>query len=103
MLATTQRQESITKVKAWLGIPDLENKTPTDEDTPFEITEIAKSLHQIDTQPHEITELPKSLTKTTEDDNKLQRLMTLSEAKKQFRNAQKLKMQLSDCSVDIFR
>ena len=59
MLTATQRQESITKVKAWLGIPDLEHKTPADEDNPFDITEIA--------------------------------------------NTQMPKMQLLDCSVDIFQ
>ena len=107
MLAATQRQESITKVKAWLGIPDLEHKTPADEDNPFDTTEIAKSLHQTtevnDAQPHELTEIPKSLTKATEDDNTPKRPMTLSEAKKHFRNAQMPKMQLFDCSVDIFQ
>ena len=106
MLAATQKQDSITKVKAWLGIPDLEHKTPADEDTPFVITELAKSLHQTteanDAQPPETTDM--SPTKATEDDNILmKRGMTLSEARKHAKNARMPKVELFDYSVDIFQ
>ena len=103
MLTAKDKQESISKVRAWLGITDTEHKiSEADEDKPLDMTEMAKSLY--DVQPPEITEMPKEFTETLEGGKKLKHPITLSEARKQFRQNAKLpKMILYDTSVDIFQ
>lgn len=88
MLAAKEKQKSISKVRAWLGMPHSEHKTPeADEENPLDMTDMTKSLY----------------VTTQADDNTLTRPMTLSEARKHARNARLPGMQLVDVSVDIFR
>ena len=116
MLAAKARQESITKVRAWLGITDTEHKTPeADEENPLDMTDMTKSLYVTtqadDAKSPEITEIPK----TTEGDNTLKRLIlrikdrdgstttSVYAINGHIVTQRTPRMQLVDSSVDIFQ